>query len=128
MGCNSSSLPVQTNQPNDKNIHVVHSDIKVHTVVSAELDFDHKTAMHIPLVSIIEIFIRFMSNSFLLFLSHRHAFITLKIITTNYYLLQQGEVTDEQLLAEVARRHLDIHDKITDSMVKVSDVLFFHTP
>lgn len=29
-----------------------------------------------------------------------------------------GEVSDESLLAEVARRHLDIHDKITDSMVK----------
>ena len=29
-----------------------------------------------------------------------------------------GEVSDEQLLAEVARRHLDLHDKITDSLVK----------
>ncbi len=29
-----------------------------------------------------------------------------------------GEVNDEQLLAEVARRHLDLHDKITDSLVK----------
>ena len=27
-------------------------------------------------------------------------------------------MTDEQLLAEVARRHLEIHDKITDAMVK----------
>jgi len=50
MGCASSQLPVNSNVHNDKNIHVVHSDIKVHTVVSAELDFDHKTAMHIPLV------------------------------------------------------------------------------
>jgi calcium/calmodulin-dependent protein kinase I len=29
-----------------------------------------------------------------------------------------GEVSDEQLLAEVARRHLDLHDKITDTLVK----------
>jgi calcium/calmodulin-dependent protein kinase I len=29
-----------------------------------------------------------------------------------------GEVSDEQLLAEVARRHIDLHDKITDSLVK----------
>lgn len=29
-----------------------------------------------------------------------------------------GEVTDEQLLAEVARRKLDLHDKITDSLVR----------
>lgn len=29
-----------------------------------------------------------------------------------------GEVTDEQLLAEVARRRLDLHDKITDTLVK----------
>jgi len=29
-----------------------------------------------------------------------------------------GEVSDEQLLAEVARRRLDLHDKITDSLVK----------
>lgn len=29
-----------------------------------------------------------------------------------------GECSDEQLLAEVARRHLDLHDKITDVMVR----------
>lgn len=51
MGCASSQVPVTNTHNHDKNIHVVHSDIKVHTVVSAELDFDHKTAMHIPLVS-----------------------------------------------------------------------------
>jgi len=33
-------------------------------------------------------------------------------------LIPLGEVTDEQLLAEVARRKLDLHDKITDAMVK----------
>lgn len=60
------------------NIHHVNPDIKIHTVVSAELDYDHESAMKIPL----------------------------------------GEVTDEQLLAEVARRRLDLHDKITDSMVR----------
>lgn len=47
-------------------------------MVSSELDYDHETAMTIPL----------------------------------------GEVSDEQLLAEVARRHIDLHDKITDSLVK----------
>jgi serine/threonine protein kinase len=56
----------------------VNPDIKVHSVVSADLDYDHDTAMTIPL----------------------------------------GEVSDEQLLAEVARRHIDLHDKITDSLVK----------
>jgi len=56
----------------------VNPDIKVHTVISSELDYDHKTAMNLKL----------------------------------------GEVNDEQLLAEVARRKLDIHDRITDSMVK----------
>jgi hypothetical protein len=60
------------------NIHVVNPEIKIHTVVSAELDFDHEAAMVLPL----------------------------------------GEVSDEQLLAEVARRRLDLHDKITDSLVK----------
>jgi len=35
-------------------------------------------------------------------------------------LLPLGEVTDEQLLAEVARRRLDLHDKITDALVKES--------
>lgn len=53
-------------------------EIKIHTVVTGDLDFDHETAMTLPL----------------------------------------GEVSDEQLLAEVARRHLDLHDKITDSLVK----------
>lgn len=60
------------------NIHTVNPDIKVHTVVSADLDFDHESAMKVPL----------------------------------------GEVSDEQLLAEVARRKLDLHDRITDAMVK----------
>jgi serine/threonine protein kinase len=60
------------------NIHTANPDIKIHTVISPDLDYDHETAMTFPL----------------------------------------GEVSDESLLAEVARRHLDIHDKITDSMVK----------
>lgn len=60
------------------NIHPVDPEIKIHTVISSELDYDHDTAMTLPL----------------------------------------GEVSDEQLLAEVARRQLDLHDKITDSMVK----------
>eukprot|EP00428_Durinskia_dybowskii_P063620 CAMPEP_0170363726 /NCGR_PEP_ID=MMETSP0117_2-20130122/5006_1 /TAXON_ID=400756 /ORGANISM="Durinskia baltica, Strain CSIRO CS-38" /LENGTH=398 /DNA_ID=CAMNT_0010618203 /DNA_START=52 /DNA_END=1248 /DNA_ORIENTATION=+ len=60
------------------NVHTVNPDIKIHSVISSELDCDHETAMQMPL----------------------------------------GEVSDESLLAEVARRHLDIHDKITDSMVK----------
>ncbi len=61
-----------------QNIHVVQPDIKIHTVVTGEMDFDHKGAMKIPL----------------------------------------GEVSDEQLMAEVARRNLDLHDKITDQLVK----------
>lgn len=61
-----------------ENIHPVNPNIKIHSVVSSELDFDHESAMALPL----------------------------------------GEVSDEQLLAEVARRNLDLHDKITDSLVK----------
>jgi len=60
------------------NLHVIIPDIKIHSVISSDLDYDHETAM----------------------------------------MLRLGEVNDEQLLAEVARRHLDIHDRITDSMVK----------
>lgn len=65
-------------QYHEKNIHSVLSDIKVHTVVSSQLDHDHVSAMRIPL----------------------------------------GEVNDEQLLAEVARRKLDLHSKINDKVVK----------
>lgn len=61
-----------------QNVHVVQPDIKIHTVVTGDMDFDHKSAMKIPL----------------------------------------GEVSDEQLMAEVARRKLDLHDKITDTLVK----------
>jgi len=61
-----------------QNVHVVQPDIKVHTVVTGDMDFDHKAAMKVPL----------------------------------------GEVSDEQLMAEVARRNLDLHDKITDAVVK----------
>ncbi len=32
-----------------KNIHTVNPEIKIHTVVSEALDFDHKTAMLVPL-------------------------------------------------------------------------------
>ncbi len=70
--------PIERKNSHIQNIHVVNPDIKIHSVVSAELDFDHEASMAIPL----------------------------------------GEVSDEQLLAEVARRHLDLHDKITDSLVK----------
>lgn len=62
------------------NVHNAQSDIKIHSTVSYGLDFDHESAMKIPL----------------------------------------GEVTDEQLLAEVARRKLDLHNQITDSLVKES--------
>jgi len=61
-----------------RNIHNANPDIKIHTVVSVDMDYDHDKAMTIPL----------------------------------------GEVSDEQLLAEVARRNLDLHDKITDTLVK----------
>ena len=57
---------------------MVQPDIKIHTVVTGDMDFDHRSAMKIPL----------------------------------------GEVSDEQLMAEVARRKLDLHDKITDTLVK----------
>lgn len=70
--------PIIRKDSHSQNLHVVNPDIKIHTVVSSELDCDHEAAMSIPL----------------------------------------GEVNDEQLLAEVARRHLDLHDKITDSLVK----------
>ena len=32
-----------------QNVHVVQPDIKVHTVVSGDMDFDHAAAMKIPL-------------------------------------------------------------------------------
>jgi len=62
----------------DLNVHNAHSEIKIHTVVTGDLDDDHKASMKLPL----------------------------------------GEVSDEALMAEVARRHLDIHNKITDKIVK----------
>lgn len=63
-----------------ENIHPVNMDLKVHAVVSMEMDHNHDFSMQLPL----------------------------------------GEVSDEQLLAEVARRRIDLHEKITDSMVKES--------
>jgi len=68
----------QYNDNKNENIHPVNPDIIIHSVVSADLDYDHKAAMNIKL----------------------------------------GEVSDEQLLAEVARRRIDLHDKITDTLVK----------
>eukprot|EP01031_Cornospumella_fuschlensis_P027097 gene27097-32740_t len=75
----SPVIPIVSPRPSHRdNIHPVNPDIKIHSVVSFDLDYDHDKAMTIPL----------------------------------------GEVTDEQLLAEVARRRLDLHDKITDALVK----------
>ena len=83
MGCSSSSnknapAAVDTGVNHAKNVHTVNPEIKIHSVVSESLDFDHKAAMLVPL----------------------------------------GECSDEQLLAEVARRKLDLHDKVTDALVK----------
>lgn len=87
MGCGQSSVPsnsqgrpgiVREGTNSTINTHTVIPEIKIHTVVTDELDFDHESSMRIPL----------------------------------------GEVTDEQLLAEVARRKLDLHDSITDALVK----------
>ena len=75
---NATNHHVSRKDSHVENIHPVNPDIKIHSVVSSELDYDHEAAMMIPL----------------------------------------GEVSDEQLLAEVARRHIDLHDKITDSLVK----------
>jgi len=84
---NNTVIPVESPAPaaqitrkdsHVENQHPVNPDIKIHSVVSSELDYDHEAAMRIPL----------------------------------------GEVSDEQLLAEVARRHIDLHDRITDSLVK----------
>ncbi|KAJ1415854.1 hypothetical protein B484DRAFT_157920 [Ochromonadaceae sp. CCMP2298] len=75
----AAAAPVHIKKECSKsNLHVIIPDIKIHSVISSDLDYDHETAM----------------------------------------MLRLGEVNDEQLLAEVARRHLDIHDRITDSMVK----------
>jgi serine/threonine protein kinase len=73
-----SSTESDRRNSHQANIHIVNPEIKIHTVVTGDLDCDHEAAMAIPL----------------------------------------GEVTDEQLLAEVARRKLDLHDKITDALVK----------
>lgn len=77
---NSLSSPVHHHGRDSfvENLHPVNENIKIHTVVSAELDHDHKNAMKIPL----------------------------------------GQCSDEQLLAEVSRRKLELHDKITDTLVK----------
>lgn len=77
-GSSKPSQPGVNARGESFNVHQVNPEIKIHTVVTAELDFDHDAAMKVPL----------------------------------------GEVTDEQLLAEVARRKLDLHSSITDALVK----------
>ena len=49
------------------NVHQVHPDIKIHTVITNEMDYNHKAALEVPL----------------------------------------GEVSDEQLIAELAERGLN---------------------
>ena len=73
-----SSFAARGRSVSTMNQHTVNPDIKVHTVVSSELDCNHAASMKIPL----------------------------------------GDCSDEQLMAEVARRKLDLHDKITDAVVK----------
>lgn len=65
-------------QRTNSNVHPVIPDLKVHTVISSDLDCDHAAAMSLPL----------------------------------------GDVSDEQLIAEFARRKLDVRQKITEALVK----------
>ena len=66
----TSNEPIRSSVPkrdsHTQNLHVVNPDIKIHSVISSELDYNHDYAMTVAL----------------------------------------GECNDEQLLAEVARRHL----------------------
>lgn len=71
MGCFGSKE--QSSTPNQYKMPSASGDIKIHTVVSAELDPDHLKSQLIPL----------------------------------------ERSTDEQLLAEIARRQLDINTSVT---------------
>lgn len=93
-----------------ENIHPVNPDIKIHSVVSSEMDPNHKVAMSIKLGEVTDeqllgntkcSIIRYtcMSNAM-----DRNPYL---VLTSSYY-----------VLAEVARRRIDLHDKITDTLVK----------
>ena len=91
---------------NNLNMHQAQQDIKIHSTVSFGLDCDHDSAMKLPLGEVIYFLMRIIKiATFILY------FICL------YFC---WKVSDEQLLAEVARRKLDLHNQITDALVRES--------
>jgi hypothetical protein len=99
------------------NVHTVHPDLKIHTVITNELDFNHQQALEIPLgevtdeqliAEIVERSLEPESASGLTVDPDSH----LKSMK-----IPLEAVTDQELLTELARRKLDIHESVNESLV-----------
>lgn len=100
-----------------KNTHVVHPDIKVHAVVTGELDHDHNRALRLPLGQVSD-------EQLVAELAEREIKATTRMSTE--YRVKEHEramkmpleaVTDDELLAEVERRRLTLHEDIDESLI-----------
>jgi serine/threonine protein kinase len=99
------------------NMHNTHEDMKVHTIVTNEMDYDHQSALLIPLgevsdeqlvAELAERSLNADSSSSITYDSEAHV-RSMKI--------PLEAVTDDELLAEVIRRKLDICDDINENSV-----------
>lgn len=99
------------------NVHQVHPDIKIHTVISNEMDYNHKAALEVPLGEVSD-------EQLIAELAERglNPDLALEIaVDVDSHLrsmkIPLEAVTDTELLTEVARRRLDIRDNVNEGMV-----------
>lgn len=96
---------------------MVHPDIRVHTVISHELDFDHRIALDVPLGDLSD-------EQLVAELSERQLSPDLALLIPfdleNHLRVMKvplEAVTDDELMCEVIRRKLNIHDDVDEALV-----------
>jgi hypothetical protein len=115
--CNSFVSESESVVMDHLNIHNIHVDMRVHTVVTNEMDFDHQIALLIPLGEV--------SDEQLVAELAERLIVPDDSTPPNYdhethlrsMKIPLEAATDEELICEVFRRRLQIHDEITDETV-----------
>lgn len=101
------------------NLHVINSDLKIHTVVTDELDYCHEISLSRPLGEVSD-------EQLVAEIAHRRLNVT-SYLKSNHPLDNEkhnpvlsivlSQVSDNGLFDEVTRRRLDLRDKINEALV-----------
>jgi hypothetical protein len=100
-----------------QNNHVIHHDLKVHSVITGDLDHDHNLAMRIPLGQVTD-------EQLVAELAERDLEQGSRM-SPDYEMKEHYKArriplqatTDDELLAEVEERNLILHDDIDESII-----------